>query len=266
MGTLAFQGTAKALSSDGLNAAATSIGVHAPEVWTVLGVETSGCGFLPDRRPQILFERHIFHRLTGGKYDDGQVSDPAPGGYGAYGAHQYDRLALAVVKDRNAALQSASWGIGQIMGMNYRQARFSNVEEMVSAMCASEDEQLGAFANFLLSSRLASALKAHDWTGFARGYDGSNYVINRYDVRLAGEYAKCSLGVLPDLTVRAAQLYLTYVGYHPGPIDGVAGVSTLSALAAFQKDRGMEVSPTIDDACVGQLAAVLTSAAAGVSA
>lgn len=112
-----FQGAATALSSDGLNRAAGNIGVHAPEVWTVLGVETSGCGFLPDRRPQILFERHIFHRLTGGQYDDGQISNPTPGGYGAYGAHQYDRLALAITKDRNAALQSASWGIGQIMAM-----------------------------------------------------------------------------------------------------------------------------------------------------
>ena len=74
---------------------------------------------MPDRRPQILFERHIFHRLTDGKFDDGQISDPAAGGYGARGAAQYDRLALALAKDADAALQSASWGIGQIMGMNY---------------------------------------------------------------------------------------------------------------------------------------------------
>jgi N-acetylmuramidase len=147
MAMLPFQLAALALSSDGLNAAAANIGVHAPEVWTVLGVETSGCGFLLDRRPQILFERHIFHRLTGGRYDDGQISDPTAGGYGAYGAHQYDRLALAIAKDRNAALQSASWGIGQIMGMNFRVAGFSNVEDMVAAVCASEELQLGAFAN-----------------------------------------------------------------------------------------------------------------------
>src|SRR5204863_9082982 len=32
-------------------------------------VETSGCGYLPDRRPKILFERHVFSRLTEHRYD-----------------------------------------------------------------------------------------------------------------------------------------------------------------------------------------------------
>ena len=91
---LPFQGTAWALSSNGLAAVASSLAVFAPEIWTVLAVETSGCGYLPDRRPQILYERHVFHRLTGGRYDDGDISDSSRGGYGARGAHQYDRLNL----------------------------------------------------------------------------------------------------------------------------------------------------------------------------
>jgi hypothetical protein len=39
------------------------------EIWAVFSVETSGCGFLTDRRPKILFERHIFSHLTNGRYD-----------------------------------------------------------------------------------------------------------------------------------------------------------------------------------------------------
>jgi hypothetical protein len=138
------------------------LGVHASEIWTVLAVETSGCGFLPDRRPQILYERHIFHRLTQGRYDDGDISDPSPGGYGPRGAQQYDRLARAAAKDRLAALQSASWGIVQIMGGNYRSAGFHDVEEMVGAMCQSEDDQLAAMAAFLNNSNLHTSLQAHD--------------------------------------------------------------------------------------------------------
>ena len=80
MPQLPFQGNAWALSSGGLAAVASNLGVHASEVWTVLAVETSGCGFLSDRRPQILYERHIFHRLTQGQYDDGDISSPTPGG------------------------------------------------------------------------------------------------------------------------------------------------------------------------------------------
>src|SRR2546429_7261866 len=117
---LPFQGAASALSGNGLAAIASSLGVFAPEIWTVVAVETFGCGYLPDRRPQILYERHIFHRLTHGRFDDeGDISAPTPGGYGARGAHQYLRLAAAIEKERDAALQSTSWGIGQIMGANH---------------------------------------------------------------------------------------------------------------------------------------------------
>jgi hypothetical protein len=261
MPLLPFQGTAGALSTDGLGAVSQKLGVHAPEIWTVLAVETSGCGYLPDLRPQILYERHIFHRLTQGKYDDGDISDPTPGGYGPPGAHQYDRLALAIAKDRTAALQSCSWGIGQIMGENYSLAGFADVEQMVAAMSESEDQQLAAMANFLISSQLNVPLQAHDWASFARGYNGANYAINRYDIRLNGEFQKYSAGGLPDLNVRAAQLYLTYLGFHPGPIDGVAGTRTLSALADFQTQHGLANTSTIDADAVAQLSTALAGSA-----
>ena len=45
------------------------IGAEEAALWAVLAVETSGSGFLPDRRSKILFERHYFHRLTGGRFD-----------------------------------------------------------------------------------------------------------------------------------------------------------------------------------------------------
>jgi hypothetical protein len=236
--------------------------VGAPEIWTVMAVETSGCGYLPDRRPQILFERHIFHKLTGGQFDDGDISDPTPGGYGPRGAAQYDRLARAMAKDRSAALQSASWGLGQIMGMNFRSAGFSNVEDMTAAMSASEDQQLLAMANFLKSTGLATPLAMHNWAAFARGYNGPNFAINRYDVKLNGEFQKFSTVGVPDLNARAAQLYLTYLGFHPGTIDGVAGQHTLDALAQFQAKNGIPPSTTIDNRCLAQLQAGLTTALA----
>jgi hypothetical protein len=257
MPLLPFQGTARALSTDGLGAVSQKLGVHAPEIWTVLAVETSGCGYLPELRPQILYERHIFHRLTRGKYDDGDISDPKAGGYGASGTHQYDRLALAIEKDRIAALQSCSWGIGQIMGENYSRAGFADVEHMVAAMSESEDQQLAAMGNFLFNSQLNVPLQAHDWASFASGYNGSNYATNRYDIRLHGEFQKYSAGALPDLNVRAAQLYLTYLGFHPSRIDGVAGRRSQSALVHFQIQRGLARTHIGDAEAVAQLSAAL---------
>ena len=266
MQALAFQGSAFPLSSQGMSTVAAKLNVRAPEVWAVLGVETSGCGYLDDRRPQILFERHIFHRLTNGLYDDGDISDPSPGGYGLRGAQEYERLSRAIAHDREAALQSASWGLGQIMGFNHKAAGFDDVEAMVAEMSASEDAQVTAMGVFLDSMGLAPYLRAHDWVSFARGYNGPNYTINRYDVRLNSEYLRYSSGVLPDLTIRAAQLYLTYLGFHPGLIDGIAGEHTMAALAEFETRNGLQRSFTIDQTSLGRLQSALAIQASGMAA
>jgi len=264
--TMDFQGTGFAMTGDGLAAAGDMMGVHAAEVMTVLAVETKGCGFLPDRRPQILYERHIFHRLTNGQFDDGDISDPSPGGYGPSGAHQYNRLAAAIALNRTAALQSASWGVAQIMGENFQSAGFTDVESMVAAMTKGEDQQLTAMGNFLLHNKLNLFLRAHDWTSFARGYNGPNFAINRYDVQLNGEFQKLSSAGLPDLIARAAQLYLSYLGFDPGPIDGVPGRRTLAALAQFQTNNGLPVTNSIDAGTVTQLINALPQIASTVGA
>ena len=251
---LDFTGRSLALSRQGLGLASQRLAVKAPEIWALLTVETTGCGFLADRRPQILFERHIFHRLTGGRFDDGSISDPTSGGYGPAGAHQYDRLAKAVAHDRAAALQSASWGLGQVMGGNFAAAGFTDTETMVSAMGDSEDAQLAAVVSFIRSSSLDISLQAHDWTSFASGYNGPAFAKNKYDARLRGEFQKFSFGPLPDLDVRAAQLYLTYAGLHPGPVDGVLGSLTRAALVQFQTQHGLPATGEIDETVLSSLA------------
>jgi hypothetical protein len=259
--SMCFQGTAWALSTAGIATAAAKLSVGPPEIWAVLTVETSSCGYLADRRPQICFERHIFHRLTDGKFDDGDISDSSPGGYGALGAHQYERLNLAMARNQNAALQSASWGIGQIMGENFAAAGYIRVEDFVMAMLQSEDDQLAAMANFLVTRKLHRFLRAHDWAAFALHYNGPEYAVNHYDARLEAEYQKYSSGLLPDLTVRAAQLYLAYVGFHPGPVDGIAGQLTLSALTQFHTHAGLPVTETITAETVAQLQTSLQAVA-----
>lgn len=64
-----FEGNASPLSQPGMQSALNQLGVEAPALWAVLTVETSGCGFLPSRKPKILFERHWFSKLTGGRFD-----------------------------------------------------------------------------------------------------------------------------------------------------------------------------------------------------
>lgn len=248
-----FVGNSLSLSSEVVQAVTASLGVKAAELWSVLEVETSGCGFLPDRRPQVLFERHVFYRLTKGKYKDPEISNPVPGGYGAGGAHQYERIEAAMAMDRVAALKSASWGLGQVMGHNFASAGFSDVDTFVRMMSDSEDFQLKAMSLFIIGKGLHVALASHDWSAFARGYNGAGYAKNQYDARLRGSFQRYSYGALPDLDVRAAQLYLMYSGFHPGPIDGNLGRLTRSALVEFKSKFGLDPNESINPSVLEKL-------------
>jgi hypothetical protein len=260
-----FSGIGSAMSSEGLSAVADRLGVHTAEIWALLTVETRGCGFLRDRRPLILFERHIFSRETGGRYDGSapEVSQPTWGGYGAAVEHQYDRLAQAISLDRTAALRSASWGIGQVMGFHADRVGYNDVEAFVKAMADSEDAQLAVMAAEIASSRLDGALRTHDWPTFARGYNGPLYARNQYDIRLAAAYGKFRMGLLPDLTIRQAQICLIYLGFDPGPVDGVIGRKTRSALAEWEQSEGIASNGDPDEATLTRLR---NAAFAGVAA
>jgi peptidoglycan hydrolase-like protein with peptidoglycan-binding domain len=239
-----FVGAALPLTMDGLAAAATHLGVDPGALWSVVIVETSGCGFLPDRRPSILFERHIFSRRTRQRFDasNPEISGPA-GGYGRPGAYQYERLERAIGCDRLAALESASWGLGQIMGFNATVAGFRDAEDMVAQMLGGENAQILGMARFVRAGGMHTALQRRDWSEFARRYNGSDFARNRYHEKLATAHASLSAGGLPDLAVRAVQLYLTYHGFDPGKIDGVAGARTRAAITAFATQHDLPATP-----------------------
>ena len=252
-----FTGKAMLLDSDGLQASLDLLGAGAADLWAVIGVETSGCGFLPDRRIKILFERHVFSSQTKQRFDDDfpALSNPVAGGYGAAGAHQYDRLASAIALDRKAALNSCSWGVGQVMGYHARALGFVSAERMVAAMGDSENVQLAAMARFIKLNDLDGALRTHDWARFARGYNGPNYRINNYDTRLAATYQQVRSGTIPDLVVRAAQAYLTFLGHDPHGIDGIMGRMTRAALNDYQSEKELPLTDFVDEATLAALRA-----------
>jgi hypothetical protein len=243
-----FQGAGAPATREGILAVLDSLNVKLPQLLAIVTVETSGCGCFADRRPAILFERHIFSKQTGGKFDatHPDISNRTPGGY-AHGSGEYNRLAKAVQLDRTAALKSTSWGLGQVMGFNYDKAGYDSVESMVQKSMESEDEQLMAMASFLKASGLDRPLSAQDWTSFARGYNGPDFARNLYDAKLAAAYQRYQHPPLPDITVRTAQMLLSYAGFNPGAIDGLMGKLTRAAAQAFREAHGMGTSDEIDD-------------------
>src|SRR6185312_12521696 len=89
---IVFAGKGTPISASDVQTAAAALGGDVASLWSLVAVETRGFGFLKDRRPQILFERHIFHRRTGGRFDaaDPNISNAHAGGYSG-GAAEYVR-------------------------------------------------------------------------------------------------------------------------------------------------------------------------------
>ncbi len=276
MATLPFPCTAAPLSVNGVQNAIYTLGIDAATLWAMLHVETMGCGFLASRRPQILFERHIFSQLTNGAWEATapDVSNPQPGGYGASGDFQYTRLGKAFSINpadpvdqfvpsptRSAALASASWGLGQVLGTNAASVGFATIQDMVAAMSASEDGQLQAVVGFIQANKLEPALQNRDWATYAEKYNGHDYAKNQYDTKLAQAYALYQDATkTPDLTIRAGQLLLLLLGFNPTGIDGSIGPNTLTALHNFQSQQQLSLTTGIDASVLATLTAALPAA------
>ena len=67
--TADFIGQAAFLTENDFKEVAASLGIEPARLYAVMFAGTSGSGFAA-KRPKILFERHIFHRLTEGRFSD----------------------------------------------------------------------------------------------------------------------------------------------------------------------------------------------------
>lgn len=188
---------AKLTENDYQNAA-KSLGVPVAAVKAIKEVESSGSGFLPTGVPKILFERHVMYRsfaakfgersaeIKAAKYPD--IINKVRGGYGKE-SEQPGRMDRAAQIDRECALESASWGLFQIMGYHWRALSYPTLQAFVNAMYSGEGGQLDAFVRFVKNdAALHQALKRQDWADFAFRYNGSAYRENRYDEKLAAAF------------------------------------------------------------------------------
>ena len=248
-----FPGTP--LTSSDVSEAAEKLMVETAYIWAVFSVESRASGFQADRRPKILYERHVFSRLTNGRFDDHPISSRVAGGYGD--GTQYERLAMAMRLDPKAGLEACSYGLGQVMGCNYETVGHTTVEKFVAGMIDGEGPQLAAMCDFIDKSGLAGALRNEKWRDFARVYNGPAFKKSEYDTRLAAAFEAAQSGDTPDLELRRDQMFLTYLGFGPGPIDGRDGRKTRAAIRGFQerhRSEGLTPNGARDKATVDLLA------------
>jgi hypothetical protein len=192
-----FRGAAARMDPNGMATAAAQLGLTTELIQTVIDTETNGHGFDIKGRPSMLFEPHVFYRLLASSTATQNALQRAvqeglayrAQGMRPYPIDSYPHLKLAMMIDETNALQSASWGIGQIMGFNFKAAGYASVQDMVAAACASEDNQLEMMMRFIAQDEtLGDALHQHDWETFAAHYNGSRNVAV-YARKLASAYA-----------------------------------------------------------------------------
>jgi len=260
-------------------ARARAHGIAPAAAMAVVEVESAGNPFEADgRTPRFLFEKHIFHRELR-RLAPGLLATAVAQGLAVpswQGKAQYAdqgkgaRMALlarARQVDVDIANRSASWGLGQILGLHAERLGYASASDMVERMSAGGvPEQLEAMLRFIVAdANLMRALLRRDWARFALGYNGKQYAVNDYDSKLASAYrawsARFNDGLSTDDSAAPAvtrsaeeitdlQQKLARLGYPVGKIDGLFGPITEAALFAFQRRNGLEASGQPDDATV----------------
>ena len=191
----------KKLTEAQIAAQAKALVIEVAALRAVIEVECKGSGFNADGTPVILFERHVFRQrlIANGKAvvadkamrERPDLCSKSTGAYGLYSA-QHGRLNAAAQYHRDSALESASWGIGQVMGYHWKSLGYPSLQAFINAMYKDDASQLDAMCRYIRVNNLVNALKNKDWKSFARGYNGTAYAKNSYDVKLGNAYKKWS--------------------------------------------------------------------------
>lgn len=153
---------APALTDQDIARAAEMLGVSPKIIKAVRKIEAPRGPFDDAGRPSILYEKHVFSRNSGGRYD---VRHPAlsarnwqPGTYGAFSA-QYDKLAAACALDPAAAFKACSWGAFQVLGENADDLGYGSAFDMAVALTMSEAAHLESFVRFVKMKRAVDELQ-----------------------------------------------------------------------------------------------------------
>ncbi|WP_081738791.1 N-acetylmuramidase domain-containing protein [Mesorhizobium ciceri] len=202
--------------------------------------------------PLIRWEGHYFdQRLTGSQRAVARAQGLASPTAGAVKnpasqAKRWEIVTRATLINRQAALESFSIGLGQVMTAHWKRLGFASVDAMIARARDSAAGQIDIMARFIEKFGLADELQRLDFTGFARGYNGSGFRKNGYHLKMAAAYQRLSgsapvsaaTGMLRmgsrGAKVRELQTLLVRAGYAV-KVDGDYGPSTNDAVKDFQR-------------------------------
>lgn len=141
------------------------------------------------------------------------------------------------------AIESTSFGWGQVMGFNYKMLGLGTpfqVEEMASTL----EGQTKLVALYLKATGLTPFLNnlpnRSSAEKVAHGYNGPAWRKNDYANKLITNWKYATTtNIASGRSMADVQTALTKLGYDPGAIDGIDGAATRAAVRAFQSDNGL---------------------------
>lgn len=241
---------------------AARLGVDANALLAICEVEADGVVFanVAGRdEPLIRWEGHYFDkRLTNGKQALARkqgLASPKVGGVKnpASQAKRWGIVARASKISQQAALESISIGLGQVMGAHWKLLGFASVMAMVEHARQGATEQIDLMIRYIEAFGLVDEIQRLDFRGFTRGYNGPGGIKAGYHTKMQRVYERLSgnpgvaskaAGMLrmgsTGPKVRELQAMLIRLGY-PVKVDGDYGPSTKAAVMQFQKANGIEV-------------------------
>lgn len=231
-------------------------GVPAAHVAAVIEVESGGV-YKPC---QIRFEGHYFdERLSPADRERARkagLSSPKVGGVKNPRSQEarYKLLDRACAINRQAALESTSWGVGQVMGAHWKALGFASVNALQLEAISGLEGQARLMMRYVRVFGLLDELRDGRWTAFARGYNGPAYRKNSYDTRMADAAARIGGRVAPadgmlrmgakGARVRELQALLGRAGAVV-KVDGDFGPTTRDAVKALQGQLGLVVDGVV---------------------
>lgn len=199
----------KYVTTDFIIQTSKDYGVDPIMVLALMDNESRESGFLPNTRATVLFERHKFREYLMKVKTPGEVKrlqaqrpDLIGGPYVAKGGsvngyiggeRGWGRVDDAMRIDLESAIQACSWGLGQVMGFNWRLVGAESVMDFFTKMMTNEYEQFKLMLGFIVNQpHLVRAFNRKDYTTIAVTYNGRNHAQNRYVPRLEAAYARLS--------------------------------------------------------------------------
>lgn len=259
---------------------AQQLGVEHAALLAVIEIESAGRthAVVNGRaEPLIHWEGHYFDRRLSGKAREeartARLAHPNAGAIKNPASQEarWRMLTRAAEINAQAAFESASYGVGQVMGAHWQWLGYDSVTTLVNVARRDVAGQVELMVRYIQKAGLAGALQRRDWAAFARGYNGPAYAKHGYHTKLAAAYRRHAStqpitsssdrtlsadGMLrlgsTGARVRELQHLLVRAG-HPLKIDGDFGLETHNAVRAFQLREELEVDGVAGPQTMGAL-------------